>query len=334
MKRHLLLSLGLMSALLYFVSCQKESSFEVGQLATGVLQDSVGDCFPSTVSGTFKTGEALGSGSTVTISVDVSQSGAYTIYTDTINGYYFKGSGNFPSTGVQSVTLQAFGTPQSVQVDNFTVFFNNTYCGFAVTVTAGGGTIPVTSNDYLPLAQGNWWSYDDGAGGDSIKTVVNGTATLDGNTYVRAISSDDLGPYDTAFYRKNSSNGFYYIYQTTDDLQGIGFNFNTAGLDVLFLKNTLTTGEVFNSDHAGTLSGVPATLRFNNTVINSNLSMTVNGKNFSNVYHIETKIQFGAGGIYQDVPTMPVFTLYFAKGIGLIKSIDFAESHIRNWQIF
>ncbi|MFM2138820.1 MAG: hypothetical protein RJA57_1127 [Bacteroidota bacterium] len=129
----------LIISLLALSGCQKELSFEAsGTPAEGSLQDDgTGDCMPKTVNGTYAVGQALvPDANTVTVAVNVTKTGNYTIATDTVNGYYFRATGIFTTTGITNVTLRGNGTPFAQGVNNFIVGFDSTYCDIQVTVTA------------------------------------------------------------------------------------------------------------------------------------------------------------------------------------------------------
>ena len=80
-----------------FFACQKEISPDtLGTTAEGSLQkDGVGSCMPKTINGTYVAGTALSSTNTMDVTVNVAAVGAYTVYTNTVNGYSFKSTGNF-----------------------------------------------------------------------------------------------------------------------------------------------------------------------------------------------------------------------------------------------
>jgi hypothetical protein len=157
------------------IGCQKELSFELGDSpAEGSLQSDVsGDCLPKTVNGIYISGTPLVSTSnTITVSVNVTKTGTYTIGTDTVNGYYFRGIGTFTSLGVNTVTLRGNGTPFAQGTNNFVVSFNGTVCDIQINVLPVGSgpatftlagapaacTTPVISGTYVkggPLGAGN-----------------------------------------------------------------------------------------------------------------------------------------------------------------------------------
>jgi hypothetical protein len=151
MKKHFLCLLAVVMVLAY--GCKKEESFEIGNSPSdGSLQSDVtGDCLPKTVNGTYvATTPLVPATNTITIQVNVTQTGSYLITTDTVNGYFFRGTGTFTTLGNNNVTLRSSGTPFADGTDNFVVSFNGTICDIAV--------------DVLPA----------GAGGPSTFTLVNG----------------------------------------------------------------------------------------------------------------------------------------------------------------
>lgn len=126
-----------------FHACQKEVSFESGSTPSeGSLQfDGLGDCMPKNVVGTYVAGTAL-SGATdyIEVTVDVTTSGSYTIYTDTVNGVYFRATGIFTTTGSNVVKLRGYATPAAEGTFNFTVYYGTQSCA-----------VPV---DFLPVGTG------------------------------------------------------------------------------------------------------------------------------------------------------------------------------------
>ncbi len=125
-------------AILLFLSCGKEKSYETASKTTSTftLGGSPGSCTSATLAGNFVKGAALSASNTVTIEVTVTEKGSYNITTDTLNGYYFTGSGTFLSTGVQNIVLTAKGTPVTSGTDDFMLIPGNnlTGCMFSVDV--------------------------------------------------------------------------------------------------------------------------------------------------------------------------------------------------------
>lgn len=73
-------------------------------------------CGSATVNGVYKVGTALTASNTITLPVNVSALGSYTITTNTLDGISFKGSGTFTATGNQNVVLQGTGSPSSTTI--------------------------------------------------------------------------------------------------------------------------------------------------------------------------------------------------------------------------
>lgn len=304
-----------------------------GGTAVYALQDSSGNCMNDTVSGTYIQGIALTTAEKVVIQVNVTTVGTWSISTAAVDGFLFSGSGTFTTTGVQTITLAGSGTPAASGAQIFSLNTGTSVCSFVITVAAGAST---SSNDYFPLTQNSYWTYDLGtAGSDTSKRTVSGTSVKNSNTYQQFITTFQSGPpNDTSYYRKDNATGFYYNYVDTSAFSGSGASFSQPGLDILFLKNNLTTGAIWNSDFNATASGVPITVRFNFTCTNASATLSVNGNTFTNVYQITLQAQIGTGGVFSNTGNPSDF--YYAKGVGLIKIPDPLNGNkvIRYWQVF
>lgn len=153
MKRHLLFLL-LIATTALFNSCQKELSQENGGTQSeGLLQSDVtGECLPMTVAGIYEVGTPLvGNDNYIEVTVDVSLAGAYTIYTDTINGMYFRATGVFSATGINTVRLKGTGIPVIDGIQNFIVTYGTSQCSVPVASLPDGGAVPaVFSLDGTP----------------------------------------------------------------------------------------------------------------------------------------------------------------------------------------
>lgn len=144
-------SLSAVAVVLFFiVACQKETSFETGgNPADATLQSDIsGDCLPKNVAGVYEAGTALNATNFIEVDMDVAGTGDYTVYTDTVNGVYFRVQGTFTAIGYQTLKLLGFGTPAIDGSFNFRVRFQDQEC-----------VIPV---DFLP----------DGAGGPAVFTLT------------------------------------------------------------------------------------------------------------------------------------------------------------------
>ena len=119
-----------------FSSCQKELTC-YGAECPGVsvysfVQDN-GTCTNALVKGIYMQETKLTDSNTVAVKVDVTKKGAYTINSDTLNGFYFKGEGEFANTGMLTVLLNGIGKPAAA--GNYTFTSSKTSgCSFAISV--------------------------------------------------------------------------------------------------------------------------------------------------------------------------------------------------------
>jgi hypothetical protein len=96
------------------------------------------------VGGIFEEGKVLVTDSNfINVQVNVTKAGSYTIYTDTINGFYFRATGTFSNAGTKTVKLNGTGTPVNDGISNFTVTYTTSQCVVPVNVIpAGSGSVP------------------------------------------------------------------------------------------------------------------------------------------------------------------------------------------------
>jgi hypothetical protein len=190
----ILLWFFLLTALI--ISCQKERSFENGKgsPSDGSLQSGVtGDCLGSVVAGTYKKDTVLNSTNYVDVKVDVNTGGSYVISSDTINGFFFRATGTFSATGVNTVRLQGNGKPLAGGTNIFTVTYDSTQCTFPVTTLGSGGTSVFTlagapSNCTPGTTQG---IYSAGVPTDSTNTATIQVNVTTPGTYSIVTSTVD-----------------------------------------------------------------------------------------------------------------------------------------------
>ncbi|HEX2846893.1 MAG TPA: hypothetical protein VHN59_10120 [Chitinophagaceae bacterium] len=193
----------LLTGLILIYSCQKEVSLENGEgvSSEGTLQSDVtGDCLPKEIGGTYEAGVALaGTANTIEVQVNVLKTGTYLIYTDTVNGYFFRGTGSFLATGMNTVTLQGNGTPLLESIDNFTVRYGTSECIIPVTVlpAGSGGPAEFTFNGSPGTCM------DFAASGD----YVMGVALTSGNTVAIKVNVTTAGTYSIS---TTASNGMTF----------------------------------------------------------------------------------------------------------------------------
>lgn len=316
-------------------SCKKEKSFEQGLPAKGSLQDSLGNCMDKTVSGNYIAGKILTDSNYIDVNVTVLTKGVYSIYTDTVNGYYFKASGSFATTGQNTIRLKGVGKPISSGTDDFMIVFDSTLCPVSVTVTdtssggTGGGS--GSSTDHFPLTAHSYWAYNDIVYTDSIKRTNSFQGNLNGVVYQAFVDSDFTGPLDTFLFRKSGTD--YFENNWSDFYSGVPFDVGQR-TDIKFLKENLSTGQSWTSpDYSGTISGNPTKIHYVFTCSNSNATVTYNGQTFTNVYQVTMKCFISIqGSPFADEGVL--ITKYFAKGVGMIyERIDNNSSVIDELQI-
>lgn len=221
-----------------FLGCQKEVSFEKGNSTASVGSLSVdgsGNCLGAVVSGNYYKDTNINSTHYVDISVQVDTAGTYTITTDTVNGYSFKASGTFSTTGTQAIRLTGSGKPLATGTNIFTVTYNGTVCEFTVTVGLPPGTSAAfTVNCASAVFAG---------------TYQAGTAMDASNTVTLSVNVTAIGPWTVT---------------TSPAVNGVTFSgtgtFATTGAQTIVLtaSGTPTAG----GTHTFTVTGGTATCNF------------------------------------------------------------------------
>lgn len=91
-------------------------------------------CTNPAIIGHFTPGRALQASNTVTVSVNVTSAGAYSLSTDTLDGISFSAAGSFTKTGNQTVILKGAGTPFVARYLSFSIQGGNAKCSFSLPV--------------------------------------------------------------------------------------------------------------------------------------------------------------------------------------------------------
>lgn len=130
---------GIVIITLIFSACKKKT-YDTDGISKGSLQDTSGICLPKNVSGTYQKDSFLILYNYIDVYVKVDTVGSYTIKTDSVNGYSFKGAGTFGKRGTNLVRLYGTGRPVEPGVNTFTVKYGLSYC--TVDVYVGGVPTP------------------------------------------------------------------------------------------------------------------------------------------------------------------------------------------------
>ncbi len=202
--------------LFIFFSCDKEESFETGQLPatdTGMaggtakysFDEASSACTGALISGTFTAGTATTSANAVVLKVTVDSIGTYIISTATVNGVSFSGSGSFTATGQQNVTLTANGIPTAPGSFNYKPGADG--CIFSVTVNTAPSN---TAGNFKAKIDGTQWVADKYAQGARIGGLINLTGLgLDKKTITITLKDSGVHQYTLAWDNSSSSAGAF-----------------------------------------------------------------------------------------------------------------------------
>ncbi len=302
-----------------FTACQKELSFENTTPSVGTLKsDNADNCLPSTVNGGFFVDTVLNAGNYIEVTVNVTTPGLYTILTDTLNGYYFKGTGAFASAGSNIVKLMGIGKPIASGTDIFHIIYLTDTCNVEINVLQG------ISGDYFPLTQNSWWSYtvnDPFFPGDSLKVHSDNLSAINGNNYRIFQVGPDESVEDSAYNRKSGTE--YYQRIDAADFSSLSFD-EPQDTAIMFLNEALPQGTSWPIEFLGNIGGQPSKIRYTYTMeaFNAN-NVLINGVTYNNVHKVKllSEVNINNGGYTPDL----TFEFYYAKGIGLI--------HLKAWQV-
>ena len=295
---------------LFIVACTKESSYESGlgiySTAAGTLKDSLGNCQNITINGTYLVDTVMTDSNYVVVTANITTPGNYKIYTDTVNGFWFRDSAYILGTGTQTFKLKGYGKPILPLTSNFTVYFNTSYCLFSVPLGTSGTVVSATG-DFFPTTVNSNWTYQSLLG-DTVKyTCTNYNVTILGKTYKVFTSNKN----DTAIYRKDSLQGNYYTYGT--------FAADSRLIEYKFLDDKVALNSFWESDTLSTSTfGFPITYKIRFTIEAKNLPYTVNGNVFNNVIKVKQEVLIQASPGLFTVQSSETTYSYYARKVGLV----------------
>ena len=135
-------SLLIIAVICLLCACQKGIHWDISSKGF-LVKDAKGECLPVNIQGVLIADSVINNNNFITVDVNVTGIGTYNIFTDSINGYVFKASGNFDQTGVMHVKLSGSGKPLTAGIDYITIHYDTSTCQAAVTITTN--IIPVAS---------------------------------------------------------------------------------------------------------------------------------------------------------------------------------------------
>lgn len=144
------------------------------------LGSTAGVCTGATLAGTYMQGLAMSSANTVTLNVNVTTVGSYSLSVAAVNGVSFSGSGTFTATGPQTVVLTGSGTPAAAGTFTYPVTAGTSNCSFDVTYSAAAGPAVYTLSCGTPTFAG---TYQAGTPMTASNTMTVGVNVTSGGTY-------------------------------------------------------------------------------------------------------------------------------------------------------
>lgn len=267
-------------------------------------------------SGVYTAGAAVGAQHTVTLNVNVTSPGPYTINTATVNGISFSGSGTFSAAGNTQVTLTASGTPAAASPPafNYTVTNGASSCSFACTVTVPA---PAPNIDYVPQTNFSNWSSRlvGGTAADTTYIQVSANSKTFGANSYKIFEIKDMGtPTDSLFNRKNG--GIYYQYIDGD----LGVLQNPINQEYMLLDSNRSVNYTWTKNFGPNVAmGFPLTnIRIDAEIIGKGETQTVASIVYTHVIRVKYKYT-ATVFLTGDVPVAEE-ERWFARGIGVIRS--------------
>ncbi|CAM2924108.1 hypothetical protein CHFL109739_07785 [Chryseobacterium flavum] len=209
-------------------------------------------CGTATVNGVYKVGTALTASNTITLPVNVTVLGSYTVTTNTVDGISFSGSGTFSSTGNQNITLSGIGTPTSTSVKTITITSDSqggvsTTCSVNVVVV-----IPKKTVLHIGLETAYGYSAYTGPSRSLMDSPTNfGTAAssivkYEGFTHISLGSSPSSAALQTALNNKPDIVVIGYNYTpNVTDAGYIASYLNKKGVVIAMTDDTGTAQNLF-----------------------------------------------------------------------------------------
>ena len=183
--------------ILFVASCQNELTDPGATVALGSLSDASGNCYSTVVAGVYHEDSVLQTSNYIDAAANFTTTGAYTVRTDTINGYYFTGNGSIYSTGNATIRLNGSGQPLVAGTDTFHMYLNGSPSGCVVLVQ-------VISSTTLPADITLGGSGGACSGAVLAGTYTAGTTMTSANTVTLNVTVNTPGPYNIT---TNTDNG-------------------------------------------------------------------------------------------------------------------------------
>ena len=183
-----------------------------------------------------------------------------------------------------------------------------------------------STGDYWPMAVNNEWVFlEDGDLNDPMK--ITGTENINGATYykinysfVDAGTDSMTGTADTGL-RKNGGEYSMRVSVNVPDQEGI--EINVTPYEFIVLKDNLAAGQTWTQSviQTTTYVGIPMppielTINFTGTILEKDVTATVNGVTYDNVIKVKLAQQVNMMGQITNTESV----LWYAKNVGPIRS--------------
>ncbi|MBF9252551.1 hypothetical protein I2I11_04530 [Pontibacter sp. 172403-2] len=164
---------------------------------------------------------------------------------------------------------------------------------------------PGAELDYLPTTTGSTWTY----GGISpyTLTVTGTTSVINGKTYHEMES------------KQGTSVNKSYVLKEKGVYTAVGMVPAVGSLEIAILKEETPVGEPW--EQTTSINGIDTKMTL--TIVEKNVSKTVEGKTYNNVINVKMETSYIFMG--EDLGVGLTTHYYFSKGIGLILS-DFGAN--------
>jgi len=193
----------------------------LGSKAEFTLKGSPDTCMNYTVYGKWSEGTALNPDSNVvTVDVDVTKLGKYSVSIAATNGISFADSGTFTSTGTQTIALHATGTPTVSGTNTFAITAGSSTCSFDVfiinSVNASNTSWQFTegTNDYSGFTATAYVL--DSLGNKALYVYGFTPATFD-TSFAVAIGYTGTDPVPGDYSSQNKESYFAFVKESTSD---------------------------------------------------------------------------------------------------------------------
>lgn len=189
-------------------------------------------CGNATVNGVYKVGTALNASNTITLPVNVSALGSYTIATNTVDGISFSGSGTFTSTGNQNIILNGTGTPSSTSVKTINITSDSQ--GGVATTCSVNITIVIPKKTVVHIGYETAYGYSAYTGPSrslmdspsNFGTTASSIVKYEGFTHISLGNAPSLSALQTALNNK-------------PDIVIMGYNYTPNGAEINAISSYL-----------------------------------------------------------------------------------------------